>query len=1601
MSECTYLYNGEWYTEAQLLNLEEFKVDNIPSHIEVQHILNNTGENTHADIVEDYSSVVADDEKALSPFTEVIEFAKQQLSTLKDRLAKIKNEKKRLAREQAGYTPGNVKITEIEDRIKALTKIEREIALRIEGRDVGEKNLRVKGLEFEIAELERTASTESVRGFVESNLQRLAKLSNSRDIDDINEAQNIIKFLTLGGTFDYKLRDDNPFFTAEEIFMTDPNDDTKVTSDLRLSEDTMQQYRDWATQAGTYKSTLDKLLEDIMVDMINSEGAVNNTYGDRKFSFEELVHKELGLKDVDWVSMWTMDITQGIFSTNGILPQVMFAALVRSIESKGAWSRAINEQIDEATPETVRELKELGFTLNAAGILGLGNAASWQFFKEITKEGNETGGLIQRFSREYYDALNKVVDKNIKANTNAALGVDYNSRQASRNKAAREKKKWVRENTFIIDVSRVPEIAGTTVDNEIYKQSLISILGQRGYDEQVEEQRSLIIEYENEKQSITDMLFSNEGNPATLSATSQFYLDRWIAQNDPKNGVADYNNSDGISFDGKIINSSMKYNTLVPRKYKVNITINSATNKFEFNNTTEKTGYHVDKFFNSEATDEQKRRTIEGNPKLSKFYDLMREVSLTIKEHTPSDLQHSMSATTLPAMVKSAAELLSDKKASRALGIIPAYKRLMERLRLSWGVSKQSDISYAKIDPTTGKPNSKVNDSFLRHNSGAIKNRMLIEKTRFLQDYNANKPAAKHIKSIEATSVFNLSDLTQSNLLSLNQYLHTELTLQDIQSGNITPIKNLLTPVTDASGNVTDYKVNIGNFIRNYSLHTIVQTQSFDLPRVAKYFANVTMAYAARNEALPMLEILKQHYESIKAPLENNVSRNILDGFKKKPKMDGLRVDANKQMEDWFKRVILDNYGLKHKGIFGIDPKDVKDDEGNISTRVPWLFSKKIYSDEERREIKDINKLLSKETNEQVQAKLQELKVDMGRERTATALFDNLMGWVRTLRLGYNAASAMTNFSEGVISNMMMSAQGQYFDPNEIYYGYGIVKSSFLKNATFGLYGSDKLRKATFGLIEASSAKKARKFMDKFRFLVDSKNELQKSTHKTISSRLDWANPHALNQRIEYINQMPLAVAIARSKRVQDIKIIGRDGTTVSSIYDAFDNNMRLKDEFRTDENIKTWENLDGEDYFKFNQMVHSAITLGHGNYHELRGMMIKSSTAGKALMMFKTWLPMQIYWRFAQEQDDILSGKVGFKGRYLSYGAGTGTIHGGMVGALMFGGPIGFITAGLGTAYGAFISKTKSVDETGINAFVPMLLQSLECTGQIAKRLIGMPVNILSGIVIGRKIIKQGDKAFENWVGKGNFNKQDAANMRANMADISMQLMLFALYLMAKAMFWDDDKDKGKVEGETAEQKRAREQAFNEKRAKHNIVVNKLMQLSDQAGMYSGNVTELWRSTIQHAAVVDYVGSTSKFLKALNDWTNDEDVLQSGPNQGKSSVVIQAKKLLMPGLFKDTMFGFEGLSHNVFSDEPYDQYFKSDANKDASSNKRRRATRTIELKEEQLNYIKEHPELDFSEYDVDKAVKQQLNQELPTPAQLKKMGVTRKEYEEYLKNNQ
>lgn len=1475
---------------------------------EQDEVNSNTGPSTHDELNE----TPFETDPTVGYFTRYLDFKKRLLKNAEEKL----NDVNKALNDPRIST---------EDKV-ALNGQKRELTHEIEGIDT--KIVKKKGLKQEINELSSAANTLAVSYYVERDLERLDKLIISNDIANIKDAKDIIDFYELAGNFtkSKKLPNRNPFFLESDIYKVENG---KVTDDFFLDKATMDKFKEWSDRASSKRVEVEKKLEEIMVSKINSNPAVKKTYKDDKIfkikglGISEITSAETGLGDTDVASMWIMDITQGIFSKNGIIPQVMFSELSNLFNAELAGSNVIRQMTDELNPKVIKRLHELNRTLKGMGILS-GNGNTYQIFKEITKDGFETGRFVMKFNKEFYDEHSSIIDEFWDTKNKSEAITDDEIRGEIQKAAYAKQREWRRKNTIVMDLGAIPEIINDE-DNEFiefnsyfnsvkapkHREELVALLGEKEYNRQVEEQKELLRKYTADRANLiaTIMQKENVTDPTALSNGAWDSINSWEKRLSPFHGVGDFNK---VIFD-KHIDNFGKYNLFIPRRFEATVAKDTGGYNYTFTDSTKATGYYNETY----------EKYIENDEVLGQFHDLLLQSNQFIRERLDYDQQKAFSANSLPSLMKTFSETLADRADNTGIlaRVFEAFRNLWEGFRLSFGVKAQSDQSYTTENPTTGKKEYKVNDDFIKNNKTAIYQRSLIERIRFNQALTNKIDINQHTK-------MPLSMLSPSALLLVAEYLNIDLTVEEAKSGRI-----------DALRKETGDIVNIGRIIGDFSMHTIVQAYSFDLAKLIKNGTYVAAIYNARTKALPVLEVMKNFYDAIKIPNTNNISKQLFNVPKKKLETEGEREHAKKQMEEWFQRVVLGNYGLKHKGV---------------------LREKPIYSSEEKQKIKDINELMSKEKNEKIIAQLAEVKRGFGKTATLTAVFDNALAFIRTMRLGFNFSSGITNYMEGWLSNMLVAATGEYFDPNEIYYGYKVTYHSFIKNASWGAkWGESKL------------AKKNRLLMDKYRVLMETANELQKNSIKTFSDKLGWMHPHALNSRVEYMNQSPIMIAMLRTLKIKSI-----DGNKESSVWDAMDENGIIADEYRREENINNWENMQGEQFTNFRESMADVLVKAHGNYDVMRGMLAKSTTAGKALLMFKSWVPQQLYWRFAREQENILSGNANFKGRYWSYGKGSAFLHGAVVGTALLG-PIGgsIIGGGVGLIFG-----WRGGTDNGHNDIIGVLKETTLSAWIMAKKMLGMPLNTITAVV-GKRFIDTSGKEFDAWVGKGKFTQQDANALKSNMTDIGNQLMIIALILVAKGLFWDDKDKPDETE-----------------RKIHNALVNKLMQLGTQASMYV-NPGDVYNSTIGSNAVIKYLTDVGKWTTKLNAYFEGRDIIMSGPNAGKSALWNQTRKTFMPGVFKDVIdepikLGLGSLTERQFLPNPFDKYFKSAEKKDEESNKRDRAEMRLGLKS---SMKAEYPDED----ERDKEILKILNEKLPTPTRLKKLELSRDEYNKALEEEQ
>lgn len=1406
----------------------------------------------------------------ISDFSKLLYFKEDQLILLKNRLAKVKAGRKDAEKMQKNKNSQLI--------LKKLIKLQAELEKRI-GHVTDRGGA---GLVNEIAQLNSTAGVNSIKTFAEKDFERLDKIINSGNIHDLRESAQIIEFYK--SMYPPSVNKVHPIFTKEEMF----NDNGSP----KLSDFTWDYYAELSKRASEANNILETKQQKELEAIVNRNQGVKEL-NSVKLTYADMISKDAGLADLNWFDMMTMDITMGIFSTNGVMPQVMFASLQDSVNRNMAAANILQEQLDEMQPAVEAELKKLGQDLSVFSIKGV----SYEMFKQVSNNGFETGRIINRYSTNFYNNR-KGMDNTFRALIKAAKQQeDPSIRNEQMTNAFEWRRAWYRGNTIQLELGKIPEIANDprfsrfglslstdTTANAKHIAQLKEHLGQKGYEQEVAKQVKALERYMNDYDAHADMLTASQ-------------LQLFEKENSPFVGNDYFHKEDDIKHFDKVVRPGMKYNVSIPRKFKGDVKSTDASGRYKIVDSQESLNNYDTKF-----------KEVEKNDVLFKYHNLLTEVNKKIRDGLPVELQEKLQINSLPEVEKSITELLMNAEtpmdAFNALAV--AFWKKMGNIL---SVKVQNHISNARKDPLTGKTNYKVNDAFFTENNRKINMMLKVEAKRMAD--------ALGIPVITDYTSIKQNELTPDAINLLAEYLGVKPTLSDIRSRL-------------GSGDIK-----IKDIIRESVTHQAVQQKSFDLPKVMKMYLNVAAKYKAKNDALPLLEIMKKHYETIKSTKTNNIGTRLIDAVRVETEVDGLRTNAITQMDDWFNRVVLDNHGKVHSGVNKVVQEHIGDETKRTKR---WLKRIKGVGDgklpkyllkEEKELVSKIDKLIQDSTDPDEVIELQEIKESIGRHYSPTAMLDSILNFIRFKALGFNLSSSMTNLMEGELSNLMLTHAGDFFNEDQYWRANSIARKSMVKN----IFG-----KVTKGKIAPPDAVKLRIIMDKTQILQDSSNELQRSSAKSTYAQVGAvAGPYELNKRTEYLIQTPIVIASMMNEVV-----IGIDGE-VSNAWDALDVNGKLKANFRTSENIVNWERMSSQKFSNFKNSVGSAITLAHGNYDELRGMLIKKGLVGKAMMMFKSWLPNAMYTRFAVEQDNIIT-RQKFKGRYRSFTKAGGSTAGAIAAFSLFGATFGATAVVPGMIIGATAASFFGSSTNTEMSYVKDLLYS---TRMVALKAVGMPLNRIAG----RQVIKGGD--YTEFV-NSRFSKEDARNMNANMVELATIAQKLLLMVAVKGMWWDEEDDPDDPD-----------------RLMHNFFMNKFQSMLDSFTLYISSPSDMYK-TFFDGAFMKFTADVKKTMLAFGDWMDDMDEIGTGMNRGESKLYNQTFKTFVPGIFKDvTTLGLGSLQQRQFTEAPVDRYFVSENKESRTRQQKKRAKLKLTLELEGKL--------------TERQIKKKVNKDLPMPKKTKK----------------
>ena len=230
--------------------------------------------------------------------------------------------------------------------------------------------------------------------------------------------------------------------------------------------------------------------------------------------------------------------------------------------------------------------------------------------------------------------------------------------------------------------------------------------------------------------------------------------------------------------------------------------------------------------------------------------------------------------------------------------------------------------------------------------------------------------------------------------------------------------------------------------------------------------------------------------------------------------------------------------------------------------------------------------------------------------------------------MGLNLTAGIANLSFGMVANIIHSNGRREFTFSELLKAQGLIlQSMFSSNAT---------RTKIFKILEQ---------MDLLFEVVDTNYDSAKPSYRY--KPLRNLSPYIIQHKTEYFIQGSSAIA-----HLLHTKINTKNGEM--SLFDAFNDNGVIDLSLLDEVGQKDWDSVIGpesnNEFVKLRKRIIQMNKYLHGNYDPSSPMLIKKSQIGRAVMQFRSWIPMGFMNRFGEEKPDLQLGR-NYKGRWRTYG--------------------------------------------------------------------------------------------------------------------------------------------------------------------------------------------------------------------------------------------------------------------------------------------------------------------------------------------------------------
>lgn len=1431
------LFNQGDYTNYQFNQIEVGKL--LQASMEMLTKTYHTIDN--ANIFEDVSDTTEFQDEIQENFTndvseesieKYVEYLEQKKSNHIVRTAEINKEIREINRNIKEARKQN-DVDFVRDKLKDVQKLEKE-KQQIQSILKGDPTANIKSIDDNINYLKDpdNQTFEVLNSLAEKDLKRLNQLVTNGFVG--KEAFDIVEFYLIA--FDFTNELNNPIFTKEQL--KDLNQSVK--DKLRVLKGNFEDVKN--TLAITEQHRVTAIIkENIQLNKFSAREIFSKIFKEEMEEssvilpkeeqewkdFEtlraKLFEKQVG--DTSTASMLLLDISTS-FGKVGYAPKLILSELDNDISE--AWA-TIGQMTEEFEQQHKKVEKELGK-----------NKKNFLIFKQRNKTTNKlTGNLITRFSYEFNEKLEDLEN-----------AIKRNFKSAKANKA-----EFLKNNTIAIDISVLPEIQNAfkgKFNNNLFKddkgkhkQKLISLLGEKGYQEIIQEQINKIQDFLIRKNAIRENLVHEYGdgkNDTTfdeLYETNQIFKDRYdgfIKLSDPFLQL-EYFKSDFLE------RQNFTFNVFVPTNKK----------------------YYDESF-----------SFIENNEVLNSYYNSLKEMLQYIYDSMPTYIQNQQNPLNFASMKQGLKQELFNPTERNNWYLLSAISKKFREM-FDWLLSFFQENNFENLsqdyNPITKKFKPKVNSyNYFKTNKASISNMFKVDIERVLaniREYNKEKLGDEIYKKyhrITKYTKFFLKELPNSIILELAEKSNIKFT-------NIEEAGEML---QDTYGSL----IPVGKILLEDNIHKHQVEETLDFKKLMTFAYTQAAIFRAKNDAVSKIDLLIRHYKDSYeeghgkkniAKIESWANRALYDNREKKSKLFSSKKDltaqelqkiANKENETAIKDVL-------------------KIIDGNLTS---YDKVKNIFKSKQERDLRKKIKELS--NADLTQEQIGNIKELLKREKTTYSVKAGFSkAWLQAQRLvglGWRFSSFLMNLGAGQSINLQFDAQGTFWTPGNL------AKTRWTQHSGTINFWSRGL----FRAVNPGKAKKLRILIDKYQLLQDPRNTLQQSVgrQKMMKHFGIILQPFEHIQRIEYLNQSPIVHAIAL-----DTILTGKDGKT-ANLIDALNSKGELKPDFKTDENIKNWEQTGIYDkkeqlaqFTAFRGKVLEAIKSAHGDYSDIAGSMLKDYLEGNLLLMFKNWWARQMHWRYHKETINMYSitDDKQTKGRYRSHNIATAMLGGTGVGlSLMF--PVGAIfgfgavawSMGIGAGLGVglrelWLSKEAKKELTLGPTFLSSFLTGSAITGMFALKTIGLPFHM-----IGLNFNKLYDEKKQvKFLVKKGLKEIDARNVMANITSVAITYNILAAMMITTMLLQGGDDDDKEEDVETTEGKRKLK----------NFLINNLYRLAEEINMYSHIPTKL-NFLFGSLNFVRWMNDMNKLMGLTFNYLFNPD-LDIDPNTGESKFRRSAAK--------------------------------------------------------------------------------------------------------------